>query len=155
MTLNIKSISIDADRATLIAGPANPVTQKISFIRGNEYVLQANVYTNSSTNVCSSFTTYDTWGLYIGSQFESNASPVVIVTDVTKWNNTVSDWSQANVVSGQISCRVNVSGTALDTDLGNSASKSYHMEIVYTNNAAGMVVVNDCTCFINNAVQKI
>ena len=82
MTLNIKSLSIDADGATLIAGPANPVTQKISFIRGNEYVLQANVYATSTSNVCSSFTTYDTWKLYIGSQFESNASPVVVITNL-------------------------------------------------------------------------
>ena len=150
--LNIKSLSIDADSATTIIAAGNPAIQKINMLRGSDYILQANCYTNSATNVCSSFSTDDVWGLYIGSQFESNASPVVVVTDPLLWNN-VAAWSQANVISGQICCQVNVSGNALDVDLGNSASKVYHMEIMYINNAAGKVIVSDSTCYINNAVQ--
>jgi hypothetical protein len=152
MSLNVKSISVDTDSASTRVIPLSAATSKIYFVRGNEYILQANCYANSNTNVFSSFSTDDTWGLYMGSEYQGNASPVVVVTDSAKWNQ-VADWSQANVQSGQICCRVNVNGSALTTDIANSASKNYTMQIVLNNNSAAQVMVNESTVTIGNAVQ--
>ena len=150
--LNVKLLTIDTDRATLQMGQCNPVLQYITLIRGNEYVLCANCYASSYTNVFSTFETADVWSLYIGRQYENNAAPVITISDPVKFNNT-SDWSSANVATGQISARVNVTSSALDIDLANNDSQQYTMELVLVNNASGKVMVSDSTVYIHNAVQ--
>ena len=148
-TLNVKSLNIDRDKAAAIVAPLNPVIQPITLYRGNEYLITANCYSNSSSNTFSGFSASDDFVLFIGRQFNSNANPVVVVQDAARWNN-VADWSSANVAGGMICVRANISGTTLDTDLANVSSKSYHMEIVVNSN----VMASDLTCYIYNAVQK-
>jgi len=152
MSLNTKSLNIDNDRATFIVAPTSSVTQSVNFVRGNEYILQANCYSNSYTNTFSTFANTATWALYIGDLYGSNASPLVVVDDQSRWNN-VSDYALSNVVAGIISCRCNVSGTALDNDLANVSSKNYTVEIVLTNDVSGRVMIVDSTCSIKNVVQ--
>jgi hypothetical protein len=79
MSINTKLLNIDCDGAVLLANPNSTVTSQIALIKGNEYVLEANCYASAYSNVFASFDTGNTWELYIGRQYESNASPVVIV----------------------------------------------------------------------------
>jgi hypothetical protein len=74
------------------------------------------------------------------------------VQDPLRFNN-VADWSVSNVVSGALCARVNVSGTALSTDLGNNDSQTYTFEWVCINNVGSEVMVMDTSVIINNAVQ--
>lgn len=152
MNLNVKPISVDTDRALVISGVLNPVPKNISLVRGNEYIIQANCYSSSYSNTTSTFSIYDDFGLYIGRQYCSNAAPVVVITDPSKWNQT-SDWSAANVASGQICVRANVDGSVLTSDIGNVSSQNYTMEIVLVNNVSGTVLIAETTATIQNAVQ--
>jgi len=152
MSLNTKTLYIDNDRAGFIVAPVSPTSTTVNFVRGNEYILQANCYASSSSNTFSTFANTDSWALYIGDLYGSNASPVVVVDDQSRWNN-VSDYALSNVVAGIISCRCNVSGTALDNDLANVSSKNYTVEIVLTNNVSGKVMIVDSACSVKNAVQ--
>lgn len=152
MSLNTKLIYIDTDRAVPIVAVQNPTISNISFYAGNEYILTANTYANASSSNVASFDINDDWEIYIGRQYETNASPVVIITDPTKFNNT-SDWSSANVSTGQICARVNVNGTALIVDIANNDSQSYTFEWICINNVSAQVMVMDTNVIINNAVQ--
>jgi hypothetical protein len=152
MSLNTKSLNIDNDRAVFIVAPTSSVTQNVNFVRNNTYVLQANCYSNSQSNVFSTFANTDSWALYISDTYGSNSNPIVVVDDQSRWNN-VADYALSNVVAGIISCRCNVSGSALDADLANVSSKNYTVEIVLTNDVSGRVMIADSTCSIKNAVQ--
>lgn len=151
-TLNVKTLYIDCDDASLIANVSSTVAGNVSFLRGNEYVLQARTMANATSSVAATFDSGDDWYLYIGRQYESNANPVVIISDPSKFNNTT-DWSSANVSTGYISARVNVSGTLLDQDMANNSTENYRIQWV-TNNGSGLVMVLDNTCYVNNSVQK-
>jgi hypothetical protein len=153
--LNVKTLTIDVDRAALITQAEDVTIQSLYFYRGNEYILQANCYSNSYSSVLQGFgnAATDSWAVYIGRVYENNAAPVCVITNPALFNNTT-DWSSANVLAGLISARVNVSGTALDTDLANLSSQTYNFELVLTNNVGGEVMVCDANCYVKNAVQK-
>lgn len=152
MNLNVKTLSIDTDRAVLIVEEENPVELAINLVRGNTYIFHANCYCNATSATLASYDTEDIWSLSIGSQYYSNTSPVVVVSDPTKWNNAAAYWTSANVEAGSICCMVNVNGTALTSDLGDLDSKEYRMEIVLSNNVSANVTVVDAKCVIANAV---
>lgn len=150
--MNEKSLIIDADSASLLASTTNQTATILTLTRGNTYILQANCYSNSACTTASAFDANDTWCLYIGATYGSNAAPVVTVSNAANWNN-VADWSLTNVAAGLICVKANVDGSALTSDIANVSSKSYDMQIVLTNNAGGKVMVCDNSIWINNAVQ--
>jgi len=152
MSLNTKNITIDADRATTIVAPNNAVLQPISFVRGNEYIVLANVYSNASSTELVPLSIYDNFELIIGRTYNPSATPVTLITDQSKFNN-VTDYPQANVASGILSMRVNVGSNALTTDIGNNTSQSYTMEVILTNNVGGKVMLLDTTATIINCIQ--
>lgn len=152
MAINSKQLYVDTDRAVSIVAANNPVTTSIQLTKGNDILICANCYVNSSSNVASTFALADTWALYIGETYCSNAHPVIIISDQSKWNQT-SDWAVANVLSGNICVSANVDGTTLTTDLADLSSKGYTMEIVLVNNVSNSVVVADIPCTINNSVE--
>jgi len=151
MDLNIKSMVIDADRCVSITAAQNPVQTVVNFVRGNTYIIQANCYANSYDTNVASFSNTDSWSLYVGDQYESNASPVIAITNQALWNNT-SDWSFANVSAGLICCKVNVNGTALTADMANVANENYTMQIV-ANNSSNILMVCSVPAYIRNSVQ--
>ena len=148
--MNIKSLNIDCDNATTVV---NGVEINIGFTRGNEYILQANCYANASSTSAVAFDAGDIWGLYIGRQYQSNANPVVVITDPGKFNQNA-DWSEVDPTNGLICARVNVGGSVLTTDMGNASSQTYTLQWVNVNNTGASVMVCDTSCIITNAVQK-
>ena len=150
--MNIKSLNIDCDAATTIVAANNGVPVNVNFTRGNEYVLQANCYSNAASSTMVTFDTGDTWGLYVGSQYQSNANPVIAITDPSKFNQAA-DWAEVDPTNGAICVRCNVTGSALTTDIGNLASQTYTLQWVNVNNTGASVMVCDTSCIITNAVQ--
>ena len=150
--MNTKLLTIDCDQATAIVAPQNGINVNINFTRGNIYILQANCYSNSASTNVASFDVSDSWYLYIGRQYQSNAAPVVSITDPAAFNSA-SDWPQVDVSNGAICARVNVISAALTTDLGNTASQNYTLQWINTNDAGKDVMICDTTCIITNAVQ--
>ena len=151
--LNIKTMVIDTDRATNIVALGNSAIAPLSLNKGNEYIFQANCYSDSTTSAnVTSFTAYDHFEVAIGAQYESNVSPVVIVTDPSRFNQ-VSDWTLCNVSSGMICARINTSGSALIADMGDIDSKNYQVQITLVNNVSGRVMISDTPCTIINTVE--
>lgn len=151
MSINIKTLYIDADGAKTMVTPGSTSSANIVLYRGTEYVLRANVYANATTSANSvSFANTTGFELDIGRVYESNAAPVIIENNTASWNN-VADWSLVDPSDGLISVRVNTTGTGVSADLGNASSQQYTMEIWYQGNLASRVLVASDSCFIHNS----
>jgi len=150
MNINIKEFGIDFDRSKTQVIDGSLQSANIVLYRGTEYVLRANVYSNSASTVVQAFANTVGWELDIGRLYGSNASPVIIEANTASWNNT-SDWTLTDVTEGRICCRVNTSGDLVSSDLGNASSDTYTMEIWYTNNVGAKALVVSDACSIHNA----
>ena len=154
MTLNIKTIAIDADKARLMTIGNNSFSQSVpnlTMYQGTEYVLQANVYSSfQDTGNVVSFANTSGWECYIGNLYGTNANPIISVTDPQYFNN-LSDWSMVDESMGAISIRINTTSETLTTDLANASSDSFQMQVWTNNNSSSIILVLDTPLIIHNS----
>ena len=150
MSLNTKTFLIDADAAKTQSFAGSTTSATLTLYRGTEFVLAANVYSDAtSSNVCS-YANASGWTLNIGRVYGAGADPVLVESNAASWNQ-VTDYASANVAAGIICCRVNTAGVLISTDLANSSSQAYTMEIWYLSNCGSNILIVSDDLNIHNA----
>jgi len=154
MLINNKNIIVDIDNSVNLSNVSSPyLSETINLYRETEYVFKLSLYNSwDNTNVFP-LTTTDRYCIYVGDVYGSNSAPVIVESNASSFNQTA-DWSDVDPTIGLICFRLPTTSDDLATDLGNSASKNYTLQVWLSNDNDEGVLLLDTQVKINNVAVE-
>jgi hypothetical protein len=148
MQPTVKQLIIDLDREKNIIRNNSYGEITTTVFRDSSYIFQANVVVSPTNSTAIVFDSGDTFYVAAGDKYGDDANPVIIVDSGFNTEGTY------NITNGQLSWRMNTTSEALALDLGNSASKTYRMDIWCGNSNSKSVLLSQSALIVKNIVVE-
>jgi hypothetical protein len=137
--LNQKNIIVDADNVVEIASVNNPTKVKLTVYRDVEYTIKAKVLEDYLSSTGKTLDANDRYMLAISNAYGEPFSAMLTTQDIS-----------ANVASSELTILLNMDNNDIAQDLGNSASKTYYMQVWGVNDVDTGYLILDADIVIHN-----